>query len=279
MALLCSMVVGATLLVGCKPPPLQQNYLALGDSLAFAFQEQKFLNERATHTYDPSTFNTGYVDFLTAKLSAIRTDLRTTNYSCPGETTVTFINGGCSFHIAFALHNDYPASTSQQQATLAFLAAHPDQVSPITLDLGANDLYLGLYGPCNYVRTCVDAGLPGTLAQVRTNLDEIVSAITNASPRSEVILFTYYNPFVLSHPDTASDIAALNTTITAVATAHHARIADAFKFFNVDPPQPATLCTMTLVCAATPDIHPSDTGYAVIGQQFLTASGYASPAP
>jgi hypothetical protein len=44
----------------------------------------------------------------------------------------------------------------------------------------------------------------------------------------------------------------------------------------VAPPQPATLCALTLFCTALHDIHASDAGYAVIAQQFWLASGLQS---
>src|SRR5216684_5678462 len=60
----------------------KQHYLALGDSLAFGFQP----NGDFTHGYVPDFFQQdlqkdGVKDFL--------------NLGCPGETSTTFITGGC----------------------------------------------------------------------------------------------------------------------------------------------------------------------------------------
>ncbi|MBI2467723.1 MAG: hypothetical protein HYV62_07880 [Candidatus Rokubacteria bacterium] len=72
-----------------------------------------------------------------------------------------------------------------------------------------------------------------------------------------------------------SDVLALvlNDAIAAVAAAHRARVANAFPAFNLAPPQPATLCALTLMCLAG-DIHGSDDGYAVIADLMFEAAGY-----
>src|SRR5260370_13541929 len=77
----------------------KQHYLALGDSLAFGFQP----NGDFTHGYVPDLFqilqNEGTKDFK--------------NLGCPGETSSTLINGGCSFAP--------PPPYTQLGAALAFL--------------------------------------------------------------------------------------------------------------------------------------------------------------
>src|SRR5437667_12810640 len=62
---------------------LKQQYLALGDSLAFGVQP----NGDFTH---------GYVNDLFQVLQNEGTQ-KVTNYGCPGETSTTFITGGCPF--------------------------------------------------------------------------------------------------------------------------------------------------------------------------------------
>src|SRR5579871_6902833 len=60
-------------------------YLSLGDSLAFGYQP-----------YQPLISGFGYYDDLAASLEQINPDLKPVNLGCPGETSSTFINGGCS---------------------------------------------------------------------------------------------------------------------------------------------------------------------------------------
>src|SRR5438477_11754976 len=123
-----------------RPPtfhPPSPAYLALGDSLAFGFQEAKFLNELATNSYSAASFDTGYdADFaaMIRPLAPPGQAFHETNFSCPGETTGSLIHGPCPFPLP--LHDSYPAGASQLQAALAFLRANPHRVNPITLDIG-----------------------------------------------------------------------------------------------------------------------------------------------
>jgi hypothetical protein len=68
----------------------QQYYLALGDSIAYGVQPAK-----ASAGLPPSGFHTGYVDVFAARLRALAPKIRVVNYGCPGESTKTFIAGGC----------------------------------------------------------------------------------------------------------------------------------------------------------------------------------------
>jgi lysophospholipase L1-like esterase len=249
--------------------------LALGDSAAFGYQEAKFRELLETGTYDPARFDTGYVDVFQARLAAVHPGIETINYSCPGETTATFIAGGCFFRTEepFPLHEDYSPAMPQLAVALDFLRAHPGQVSPVTISLGSDDLLLPYLFDCDQDLACIEPRVPGLLDQVRANLGAILNKLTAASPSSEIILLAYYNPFELTDPRTTRFVLALNEIIADVATTHGARVADAFTPFNLGP-QPDTLCMLTLMCATPADIHPSDAGYAVIAEQFWAASGY-----
>ena len=89
--------------------------------MAFGFQFVKF---NANFPSVPaSTFSTGYVDDCSGMLREIRPGIATLNYGCPGETSATFIHGGCFYTAAgFPLHDPYDGS--QLSAALAFLRAH-----------------------------------------------------------------------------------------------------------------------------------------------------------
>src|SRR5213593_3483873 len=113
----------------------QAYYLALGDSIAYGFQPAK---QRAG--LPPSGFNTGYVDVFAARLRTVAPKLRVVNYGCPGESTKTFIDGGCSGRgDVKGLHDAFKGA--QLDAALAFLRAHRGQVGPITLTLWGNDVF------------------------------------------------------------------------------------------------------------------------------------------
>jgi len=242
----------------------QHYYLALGDSLAYGYQDAMFRAEAAAGDIDPATFP-GYAGDFAGMLREIRHNVRLVNYGCPGETTTSYFVG-CAFSAVghFPLHNAYTGS--QESAALAFLRAHRGQVSPITLDNGANDVTPCLSSPDP---TC----FPNAIAAVGANLDRALAELRAAAPNAEIIVMQYYDPFAAAFPATLGTTQALNLTIGQAAAAHGALLADAFAPFNLAQPQPATLCALGPFCPLT-DIHPSDAGYDLIARQFWTASGF-----
>lgn len=260
-------------------PPKRYN-LVLGDSLAFGYQDAKFKAELLGGTYNPADF-TGYWAPFAARLVAVRPGIQTVNLACPGETTVTFVDGGCFFHQVLPLHADYPSAESQLQAALAFLGAHRGQVSPITVSLGANDL-LQLLGACEAesptdpaaVAACANAGLPAVLATVQANLGAALTALRAAAPESEIIVLQPYNPYVALLPGSPAIAGALDAVLAQVAAGARARPADGFSAVTA-----ATVCTLTLICTPAQDVHPSDAGYQMLAAALWAASGYDRLAP
>src|SRR2546423_13818243 len=107
----------------------QAYYLALGDSIAYGIQPAK-----VSAGLPPSGFRTGYVDVFAARLRALAPKVRVVNYGCPGESTRTFIDGGCPWLAeGRRLHDGLKGSPLG--AALALLRAHRDQVRPIHLTL------------------------------------------------------------------------------------------------------------------------------------------------
>ena len=249
--------------------PPKQYYLALGDSLAFGSQLAKF--NANLPSVPPSVFATGYVDDFALRLGVIRPDIQTVNFGCPGETTITFINGGCPYtSVGFSLHNSY--SGPQLSAALAFLHEHPGQVSPITINIGGNDLR-PLQSICGLDLSCYDAHVPAILAATRANLDQILGAIRSAAPDAEIITFTTYDLTVLIDPRGVRFTQAFNDVVSDTARSHSVRVADVFGAFNGGP-QPATLCSLTFACTPLRDTHPTDAGYATIAAQIWAVSDY-----
>ncbi len=269
IALIAAVVglVGGTMSVSASSErfnPPKHYYLALGDSLAYGYQDAKFKAELATGTFDASTF-TGYAGDFASSMKAVRPDLQETNLGCPGETTVTYFHAGTCPTPSFLLHVQY--QTSQRDAALAFLAAHPGQVSPITLNNGANDVTPCLQSPDP---SCFSTKIAG----VGANLDTALGELRAAAPNAEIIVMQYYDPFAFALPGTIVITQQLNEAIAKAATRHGARLADALTPFNLTPPEPATLCGLGPFCPLS-DIHPNDPGYLVIAQQFWAASGYS----
>lgn len=249
--------------------PPKQYYLALGDSLAFGSQLIKF---NANFPVEPpSAFNTGYVDDLAVMLRGIRPDIQTVNFGCPSETSLTFINGGCPYTSrGFSLHNSY--SGPQLSAALAFLQEHRGQVSPITINVGGNDLR-PLLSICGSDVSCYEAHVPAILAATRANLDQILGAIRSTAPESEIITFTNYDLTFLVDPRLVRLTMAFNDVVSDTAGSHSVRVADVFSAFN-DGPQPATICSLTFICTPLQDTHPTDAGYATIAARIWVASDY-----
>ena len=249
--------------------PPKQYYLALGDSLAFGFQFVKFNANFPSEP--PSIFSTGYVDALAGMLQEIRPGITTVNYGCTGETSFTFVQGGCLYTSAgFPLHDSYDGS--QLSAALAFLHAHRGQVSPITINVGTNDLN-GLRALCGSDVSCYFANGPAVLDNIATNLGYILSQLRAAAPDAEIITFTNYDVSSLLDPRLLQLTEAFNSVVISTAAASSARVADVFGAFNSGP-QPATLCALTFVCTPLQDSHPTDLGYEVIAQRMWTASDY-----
>jgi lysophospholipase L1-like esterase len=277
---LVSVLVATVWLAGTGAPaeaagfnPPKHFYLALGDSLAFGAQLGKFFQELATGTYDPASFNTGYVDDFAARMRAVDPGLQVVNLSCPAETTSSY-SGLCFFRsLGFALHTSYQGS--QESAALAFLRTHPGQVGPITIDIGLNDAQLPCASPTFAIDVaCLHNTMPEALVSVAQNLPRILGELHHASPSSEIIVMTYYNAFYAQDPTTDALIAPLNDEIASIAAAQGDRVADAFTPFNRTGDEASTLCNLTFICSAFADEHPTDLGYSVIARQFWTSSGY-----
>lgn len=88
-------------------------YLALGDSLAFGYQEAKEL--AGLPNPSPSLFDTGYVDDFAAGFGATYPGVETVNLGCPGETTDTLISAtnattGCTTY-PFGIHVNHRGMT------------------------------------------------------------------------------------------------------------------------------------------------------------------------
>jgi lysophospholipase L1-like esterase len=188
-------------------------YLALGDSLAYGYHAAQFKHELETKGYvEPSTFDEGYVDDFAAALKIFNPHLRVINDGCPGETTETFINGsgvsgycaggptGTPFPYAF-LHHSYAPYGSQLADALAILKENP-KVSPITLDIGANDALQFLASTCGFPAsfTCTPAQVEAEFAHIAGNVYSILTQLRAAAPNAQIVLIGLYNPYPLVRP-------------------------------------------------------------------------------
>jgi lysophospholipase L1-like esterase len=269
-----AVALGTATAASASPPPRlvppKSYYLALGDSIGYGFQTSK-----ALAGLPPEAFNTGYADLFAARLRQLRPRIATVNYSCPGESTATFLLPCIWKTSGHALHNDYPGS--QLGAALAFLAAHRGQVSPITLSLNGNDANEFLLTCPPGDLACIQAAAPAAIAAYQTRLTSILRGLRAAAPGAEMIVVGAYDPDVGAFAFADPLFTQLNRAQQAAAATVRARFADPFPVFN--PPgdetaETAAICTLTLLCSQG-DGHPSDAGYRALASIVWTASGYA----
>lgn len=224
----------------------KQHYLALGDSLAFGFQP----NGDFTHGYVPDLFqilqNEGTKDVK--------------NLGCPGETSGTLINGGI-------------CSSSQLNAAVAYLQANAGKVSPVTLDIGANDV-LHDTNPSNCAvnvsgfdtdLAALDSNLTGTILPALLGALTIKGKITGS-----IVMMNYYDPLQNFCPNTVPFTQTLNQHLAA-DVGGFGIIVDVFTAFGGAGIPNTDLCTFTWICSSFHDIHATDTGYSVIANTFAAA--------
>jgi lysophospholipase L1-like esterase len=264
-----ALTAGAATAASASPPPRlvppKSYYLALGDSIGYGFQTSK-----ALAGLPPDAFNTGYADLFAARLRQLRPRIATVNYSCPGESTATFLLPCIWKASGHALHNDYPGS--QLDAALAFLAAHRGQVSPVTLSLNGNDINEFLLTCPPGDLACLQAGAPKAIAAYQDRLTSILRQMRAAAPDAEIIVVGAYDPNIGAFAFADPLFTQLNQAQWA------ARFADPFPAFNPQGDAAAettAICTLTLLCSQG-DGHPSDTGYRALADIVWAASGYAS---
>jgi lysophospholipase L1-like esterase len=247
----------------------ERYYLALGDSIAYGIQPAKV---RAGAP--PSGFDSGFVDVFSARLRGLAPKVRVVNYSCPGESTKTFIAGGCPWLAEKRQLHD-PFRGAQLTAALSFLRAHRGQVNPITLTLGGNDLE-ELAETCLGSFACVRGRAPRTFAQFASRLTSILRRLRAGAPKAEIIVTGIWNFNVDDLRRTDPLFRSFEATIARVTSGSRARFADTFPVFNPQGSlarEKARICTLTFACSAG-DPHPTDTGYRAIAEVVFAASGY-----
>jgi lysophospholipase L1-like esterase len=265
--LLMPLLISFTLLLTIVPVALasphisslsgpKKYYLALGDSLAFGYQPD--LN-----------YDDGYVNdfFVNLKARGVSSDA---NMGCPGETSVTFLNGKCPAPIL----RKYPYIGSQFNAAIHYLHHYAGQVSPVTLDIGANDVL-----PDISTKTCSVniSKFNADLAAVDANLTQTIlpalrAALTvNGQVTGDLLLMNYYNAYQNICPSLSGYMQMLNSHLAADVGGYGSLI-DVFAAFGGSS-QP-NVCAYTWMCSIFKDIHPKDKGYGVIASAFEADTGY-----
>jgi lysophospholipase L1-like esterase len=265
-----SVAIGAT-----KPPrfsPPRSYYLALGDSITYGFQRSKWYPG-----VPASAFSTGYVDHFASRLRQIQPGIVTLNYGCPGETTYSFIHDPCGWAQSGELLHDSFSGT-QLDAAVAFLVAHPGEVSPITITLWSNDVRLLVAScPAGDV-VCIGNKAPEAIQAIDDNLTHALQRLREAAPKAEIIVTGAWDGFIGAFDFADPLFTILNASMADVAAAAQARFADPFPIFNPQGDinaETQSICTLTLLCTDDPDGHPSDAGYQALADVVFLVSDYA----
>jgi lysophospholipase L1-like esterase len=226
-------------LVGCTAQPQTYApqgpgdvYLALGDSLAWGFQ----LDDRSVESY-PALVHSELADV---------TAISFTSLAFPGETTNSFLNG----------------QLTRAKATIAAARREGLRVSPITLNIGGNDL--------RNVERAGPERRAEAVATAQRNLARILDELRAAAPDADIAVMTYYNPYGGDPSVQNSEaywVAQLNAAIIAEATQRGITVADAFTPF-----EGGRAYTHTFILFG--DVHANAAGHELMAEAFRDALGY-----
>jgi lysophospholipase L1-like esterase len=215
------------------------------------------------------------------------------------------INGGCVGRDFLKI----PYSGPQLDAVIAFMLAHKGDISPVTFEIGANDVL-----PDWDAATCTAASSTDSdIARVDDNLTRIdtssdaaardpnnkangiLQRLTNALSLSpglprlqgpantqarpgDLVMLNYYNAFAKACPNSAPFVKKLNDHLAADAAKFGVPIVDVYTAFGGDAGMAGNICTYTWYCARQ-DIHPTTAGYQVIAAAVKGVLGYPGVNP
>ena len=302
-ALIIVLVLMNVLVLAANNPNRTQGphyYVAAGDSLSFGYQPN-------------GDFFRGFADDLFAELRRAElsntkgqqsVEINLANFGCPAETTNTMINGGCprgNFvkQIYFG---------PQLDAVVTFLTQHKGNVSPVTFELGVNDVFPGDFdsNSCNISSTSdadlrtmddnltrVDDANPNDPANPKNGiLKRLTDALRVVPPSSgplpltppiiagDLVMLNYYNPFAQKCPNSVDFIHTLNDHLAKDAAIFRIPLVDVYTAFGGDANMKANVCTLTWICNSLfHDIHPTDEGYRQIAKAVENVLGYPHPLP
>jgi len=221
------------------------NYVALGDSLAAGYAPD-------------GTLGKGYADYLAEdiKVAGLLGDFDN-RYAVTGFT---------SQDVLTALQNDKHTNLPGSPDSLG-INKRLAQADIITLDIGANDLLDTVKFDAQTGTASFD---PGTVmsvpAQVEANVKDIITRIKEVSPKAQIYLMGYYNPF-WALPQESQDL--LTLTLSQLNTALNMAASSMGATFV--PTQEAIAVNSQGYLPNSRDIHPNQEGYQVIAGEFWRA--------
>jgi lysophospholipase L1-like esterase len=208
-------------------------YLALGDSLAWGAG----LEDRAAQSYPA----------LLHRAMAAEGAIELANLGFPGETSGSF-------------------TARQLPRALELIAAARREglrVSPITLDIGGNDL--------RNVERAPAAEREAAVAAARQTIARALDALRDAAgPDADIAIMTYYNPYGGDPGLEGGDaywVERLNDAIREEAARRGVAVADVYPAFTG-----GRFYTHTFILAG--DIHANAQGHELIAEIFREVLGY-----
>ncbi|NNN12696.1 MAG: SGNH/GDSL hydrolase family protein [Acidimicrobiaceae bacterium] len=250
-------------------------YLALGDSVAFGYTPPAVTT--LAQYENPNNF-VSYANYVASSLN-----LKLTNASCPGETTLSMIDplaisNGCEnslgqppgYRTYFPLHVQY--SGSQLAYAVGYLKSHP-HTRLVTIDIGANDAFV-----CQAITEdfCTSPSeFKAVLDSVSTNLATIYSAIRNqAHYHHALVALDYYSTSYTNQAQVALT-EALNSAIIQPTLAAGGLVANGFSAFEVASQSyggnPCAAGLLIKLPTGRCNIHPTLLGHQVLAQAVIGA--------
>jgi len=250
--------------------------LSLGDSIGFG--EQLF----AGPSYGDRGFVGDYANYLGAQPGASRPTV--TNLDIDGETSSSFTTGmnrvspagGYTNDVLQQLNLNYTnTSITQGQLLNSTLAANGQNISHVTISLGFNDIDGLASSPFYASATAAQQAvmLTNLLTSFAANEDSILTNLRSKLPSATIALIGVYNPFpgdpaIPPSKTFAPLVLAINGTIQAEAAKYKAAYVDTYSIFLGHE---AAYTHITETAPFRDNVHPNDTGYALIAGQLETA--------
>lgn len=266
----------ARLKLSNRPVTRGSQYLALGDSVTFGYEERQVV---PAPDYRNAASFPGYPEQLGAELH-----LAVANAACPGETSASLVNAaapsnGCennpahtsdNYRMTSPLHVRYKGS--QLAFALSYLHTHHD-VRLVTLMIGANDFFLCQETTADHCASTAEQ--QSTAAGVVRNIHTILSAIRNrAHYQGQLVIVNYYS---LNYGSAAvsGQSKLLNQVQDAAAKPFHVRIANGYSEFRAaavhSGGDSCAAGLLTQLGGGRCGIHPSYAGQALLAQALEKA--------
>ena len=234
-ALSLAPAAGATTLGG--------TYLALGDSLTYGYHQAQFFEELKKGEVNPASFDEGYVDDFSAALKLANPTYRSSmtaararraKRSSKARDSPAYCAGGPTgtpFPYSFLHH---PYTKGSQLADALAILENNHNVSPISLDIGANDVLQFIEHTCGFpaTYTCSEKQVTAEYEHIAANVGSILAQLRAAAPHAQIVVIGNYNPYptVLPPPGGDKELAQLNGILAATtAKVERARASPAWS--------------------------------------------------